>query len=38
LVSLVSPKHGGHCGFSSIGRGRMYWSEQVTVDLLSDFR
>lgn len=34
-VQLVTPEHGGHCGFTSIGKGGMYWSEKVAVDLLA---
>jgi len=34
-VSLVTPEHGGHCGFSSSGRNQPYWSENLAVTLLS---
>ena len=35
LVTLVSPQHGGHCGFAMAGTYQTYWSENVTVTLLS---
>lgn len=35
LVNLVAPRHGGHCGFVSAGRNRLYWSETATVRLLA---
>ncbi len=34
-VSLITPEHGGHCGFSTVGAGSPYWSENLTVNLLS---
>ncbi len=34
LVTLVTPEHGGHCGFSSFGRDRPYWSEYYVTRLL----
>ncbi len=37
LVSLVAPEHGGHCGFVATGNGGLYWSEDVSVRLLSTF-
>jgi predicted alpha/beta-fold hydrolase len=37
LVSLVAPEHGGHCGFLATGNSRLYWSEDVSVRLLSAF-
>lgn len=36
-VILVTPEHGGHCGFSSVGTDRPYWSEDVAVNILSSF-
>ncbi len=37
FVSLFTPLHGGHCGFTSPGRCDFYWSEQVSAALLSAF-
>lgn len=37
LVTLVAPGHGGHCGFAATGNGGRYWSEEVSVRLLSAF-
>ena len=34
-VNLVTPAHGGHCGFASVGEAAPYWSEAVAVNLLS---
>lgn len=34
-VKLIAPTHGGHCGFSTPGLNRPYWSEQITATLLS---
>ncbi len=34
-VTLITPEHGGHCGFSTVGAGRPYWSEDLAVNLLS---
>ena len=34
-VNLVTPEHGGHCGFSVAGGGQPYWSEDLAVTLLS---
>lgn len=34
-VTLVSPQHGGHCGFATAGTHQTYWSERVAVSLLS---
>ena len=36
-VNLVTPERGGHCGFVSVNRRCMYWSEKVAVGLLSAF-
>lgn len=36
-VTLVAPIHGGHCGFSTAGLNRPYWSEHVAAKLLSSF-
>lgn len=35
LVKLISPEHGGHCGFATAGRQKIYWSERLAVMLLS---
>jgi len=35
LVVLISPQHGGHCGFAMSGTYQTYWSERVAVTLLS---
>jgi predicted alpha/beta-fold hydrolase len=35
LVTLLSPQHGGHCGFASSGTSQAYWSERVVVELFS---
>lgn len=37
LVTLVTPEHGGHCGFAATGNGGLYWSEAAAVRLLADF-
>lgn len=37
FVNTVTPQHGGHCGFSTVGADRLYWSENVAVKLLSSF-
>jgi predicted alpha/beta-fold hydrolase len=34
-VALISPKHGGHCGFVMNNKDQTYWSERVAVALLS---
>lgn len=36
-VTLVTPDHGGHCGFAASDKDGMYWSEQVAVELLTTF-
>ena len=33
-VTLLVPRHGGHCGFSSFDHEGAYWSEVTTVRLL----
>jgi predicted alpha/beta-fold hydrolase len=38
LVTLISPQHGGHCGFASLGNDQPYWSERLAVYLLSSTR
>ena len=35
LVQLISPQHGGHCGFTTTGRSEPYWTESLVVTLLS---
>jgi len=34
LVRLVTPQHGGHCGFTSTGNKGRFWSEIIAPDLL----
>lgn len=34
-VTLLSPRHGGHCGFSSSDLNQAFWSERLAVALLS---
>ncbi|HKL26265.1 MAG TPA: alpha/beta fold hydrolase [Desulfuromonadales bacterium] len=36
-VSLLTPEHGGHCGFTRFGHGGEFWSEQVAAELLNPF-
>jgi predicted alpha/beta-fold hydrolase len=36
-VKLGAPDHGGHCGFTPIGKHPQYWSETVAISLLSAF-
>jgi predicted alpha/beta-fold hydrolase len=35
LVTLISPQHGGHCGFATPDIHQAYWSEDVAITLLS---
>ncbi len=35
MVSLISPQHGGHCGFAVAGKHQAYWSERLALDLFS---
>jgi predicted alpha/beta-fold hydrolase len=37
-VALISPEHGGHCGFASSSKDQTYWSERLAVYLLSSAR
>jgi predicted alpha/beta-fold hydrolase len=37
-VTLISPEHGGHCGFASLCKDQAYWSERLAVYLLSSIR
>ena len=37
LVTLVTPQHGGHCGFASAASRGRYWSEIAAVRLLAEF-
>lgn len=37
-VILISPEHGGHCGFTSLCKYQAYWSERLAVYLLSSLR
>ena len=34
-VQLITPEHGGHCGFSSVKNDGLYWSEKLAVDVLA---
>ncbi len=36
-VTLVTPEHGGHCGFAAAEEAAHYWSENVAINLLSPF-
>lgn len=33
-VRLVTPRHGGHCGFTSAGHSGLFWSENMAPELL----
>lgn len=36
LIKLVTPEHGGHCGFVTNQKNFLYWSEEVALSLLAD--
>ncbi|MDH3999282.1 MAG: alpha/beta fold hydrolase [Desulfuromonadales bacterium] len=36
LVQMLTPPHGGHCGFAVAGGGSRYWSEALALSLLSE--
>ncbi len=36
LLEVITPQHGGHCGFACAGHGQLYWSEALAVSLLFD--